>query len=446
MRFPRRISSRVRISSHSVNPCASESDLTPALIGTRMTSVDSRKPQRILSRLRQRYREVSVMTPPLKGISAYLNWIRSNLEIWTGTTTVKARPWKITFDPTNVCQLRCPLCPTGLQVQDRPSGHAQLHMFEHLLDEVGDYLFFIDFFNWGEPLLNTHIEDFIRLAASKKIVSSMSTNLSLPLTDERIRRIVTSGLNEILVSLDGASPDTYATYRRLGKFDLVCSNIRRIVEEKRRLGQTYPLVTWQFLVFRFNEHEVEKATEMAAEMGVDRLIFRPPFLDVDRYPLPADDKVVMLKWQAKDTRFQAVADDKPHSRCGWHYMSSAINWDGTVAPCCTTFETRDDFGTLGKTGEHKYMDVINNAAFRAVRGRFSGRKKDPVQLICEKCPTPSIMGYHNYVNHQIILCTIVGLVQAVQRLFGYSSVGRSEALGAPATAVGSKRPSAGAVG
>jgi MoaA/NifB/PqqE/SkfB family radical SAM enzyme len=410
-----------------------------------MTSVESRKPPGIISRFHQRYREIAVMKPPVKGISAYVNWIRSNFEIRAGASTIKARPWKITFDPTNVCQLRCPLCPTGLQVQDRPSGHAQLHMFEHLLDEVGDYLFFVDFFNWGEPLLNTHIEDFIRLAAAKKIVSSMSTNLSLPLTDERIRRIVTSGLNEILVSLDGASPDTYATYRRLGKFELVCSNIRRIVEEKRRLGQTHPLVTWQFLVFRFNEHEIEKAKAMAQEMGVDRLLFRPPFLDVDRFPLPAGEKLVMLQWETKDTRFRIVPDDRPHSRCGWHYMSSAINWDGTVAPCCTTFETRDDFGTIGKSGDYKYMDVINNAAFRSVRERFSGGRKDPVPLICEKCPTPSIMGYHKYINHQVILFTIVGLVQAVQRFFGGASAGRSETLEIPATPPALKQPNAGAV-
>ena len=78
------------------------------------------------------------------------------------------------------------------------------------------------------------------------------------------------------MSLDGASGETYETYRRRGKFDLVCDNLRRIVLEKQRLGQTYPLTTWQFLVFRFNEHEQEKARAMVAEMGVDRIEFRAP--------------------------------------------------------------------------------------------------------------------------------------------------------------------------
>ena len=92
-------------------------------------------------------------------------------------------------------------------------------------------------------LLNTHIEDFVCLAASRKIITRISTNLSLPLTDERIERIVASGLNEIVVSLDGASNATYGLYRRRGNFDLVFGNLRRLIEAKRRLGLKRPLVT-----------------------------------------------------------------------------------------------------------------------------------------------------------------------------------------------------------
>ena len=179
------------------------------------------------------------MQPPLKGLRAYANWMLANYEIWAGVSRIRARPLKLTVDPTNVCQLRCPLCPTGLQVQDRATGHSQNEMFQRLIEEVGDYVFFIDFFNWGEPLLNTHVEEFIQLAHKKRIISHISTNLSLPLSDERINRIVMSGLNEIIISLDGASSDTYATYRRRGDFELVYENMRRIIEAKRRRAE-YP--------------------------------------------------------------------------------------------------------------------------------------------------------------------------------------------------------------
>ncbi|MDX2149905.1 MAG: radical SAM protein [Bryobacteraceae bacterium] len=374
-----------------------------------------------LSRYAARYRDVARMNPPLKSPRAYSNWFRANWELLAGTSEVKARPLKLTFDPTNVCQLRCPLCPTGLQAQDRDKGHAQIHLLEHLLDEVGDHVFFMDFFNWGEPLLNPRIEDFIRIAHSKKIVTSLSTNLSLPLSDDRIRRLVGSGLNEIIVSLDGASAGTYATYRREGRFDLVIDNMRRIIQEKRRLGHSWPMMTWQYLVFRFNEHEIPLAQRMAEEMGVDRITFRAPFLDVDRFPLPQEDRVQIQGWQPKEPLFQIHSAPPesyaPKSRCGWHYMSSAINYDGTVAPCCTTFEKRDDFGTLGKTGERGYMEVFNNESFRAVRDRYAGRLKTPVALVCEKCPTPAIMDYHTFLNRQVILFTLVGIMEKVRGFF-----------------------------
>ena len=189
-------------------------------------------------------------------------------------------------------------------------------------------------------------------------------------------------------------------------------------------------MTWQFIVFRFNEHETDKAKAMASEIGVDRITFRAPLLDVDRYPLPESEKTTMAGWEPTSDLVQiANSDDrgsKRYSRCGWHYMSSAINWDGSVASCCTTFETRDDFGALGKDGRHSYMDVINNSAFRAVRDRFAGRTKEPVNLVCEKCPTPSIMNYHTFLNRQVILFTAVGLWATVRRFLGRSRSGSTE--------------------
>ena len=196
--------------------------------------------------------------------------------------------------------------------------------------------------------------------------------------------------------------------------------MRRIVEAKRRLGQGLPLLTWQFLVFGHNEHELDQARALAAEIGVDRILFRPAFLDVDRFPLSPEDKKTMAGWKAKDTLYQiqTASDTKHHARCGWHYTSSAINWDGTVAPCCTVFEKRHDFGSLRDGGS--YMDIVNNQAFRSVRDRFAGRRKEPVELVCEHCPTPSIMDYDRFLNRQIILFTAVSLIERVRRFFGGS--------------------------
>ena len=375
-----------------------------------------------------RVREVEGLKPRFRHPKAYFNWARANYELLTRSSVVRARPLKLTFDPTNYCQLRCPLCPTGARIQDRDRGRAQIHVFEHLMEEVGDYVFLIDFFNWGEPLLNERVEELIALASRRSIVTFMSSNLSVPMSDTRLRRLVQSGLNQLIVSLDGATPETYGTYRRLGRFDLVLQNMKRLLAIRKELGVTLPVVNWQFLVFRFNEHEIETVREMARDMGVDSVTFRAPFLDEGRVPVTAEDKERIAGWASSlreynryDPGSNAYTVVPPRPRCGWHYMSTAINWDGTVAPCCTVFEKQDDFGKLSGTGAD-YMSIVNNDAFRAVRDNFAGRTSGKTGLVCDTCPTPFLMSYGSHLNRQVLLYSLTSALDAIrhpiQRLRG----------------------------
>jgi MoaA/NifB/PqqE/SkfB family radical SAM enzyme len=387
--------------------------------------------QSLARRFATSYREISAIAPPFKPWKAYANWARANYEMWARAGAVRARPLKLTVDPTNICQLRCPLCPTGYQVQDRKRGHANLHVFEHLIQEVGDYLFFIDFFNWGEPLLSPQLTDLVALAHDKGITTNVSSNLSLKLSDERIRRIVTSGLSGIVCSIDGTSQETYGTYRRGGKFDLAFGNMRRIIEIRNGLGLRRPVVTWQFLVFRFNQHEREKAARMAREIGTDRLTFLAPYLDQDRFALSPEDVAQVRQWTTDDPAFNRYDATHPEyvgqgakvrDRCDWHYISTAINWDGTVAPCCTVFSKKDDFGRLNYDKGDSYMSIVNNAKFRSVRDQFAGRTSEGKGLVCERCPTPSLMGYASHVNRRIVMLLLTQVALRFQRGLGLGFV------------------------
>lgn len=377
-----------------------------------------------IERLRARYREVAGIAPPMKGPRAYWNWAIANASMALRTSRLRARPLKLTFDPTNLCQLECPLCPTGLRIQTRGGGRADLQLFERLMDEVGDYLFFIDFYNWGEPLLNKNLEAMLRLAAHKKIVTFISSNLSLPLSDERLHSLLTSGLSELIVSIDGASQQTYSTYRREGNFDLALENLRRIMAMKKQYGLTRPVVAWRFYVFRFNEHEIEAARRLAAEIGVDRIVFGTPFLDDGRFPLSPADREKMADWASTLPEFNRYQPEHPEyedprapmekrTRCDWHYISTAINPDGGVSPCCAVFEKETDFGTLASGAS--YMDVVNGEPFVAIRDRFAGRRSEPTGLVCERCPTPAIMDYGRIMNRHIAMFTLVQLAEAALR-------------------------------
>lgn len=358
------------------------------------------------------------MAPRFKPWRAYVNCLRGYYEYKLGVSRLKSRPVKLIFDPTNACHLACPLCPTGLGMIDRATGHADLELFRRLMQQVGDYVFLIDFYNWGDPLLNPRLEEFIRIASSYNIVSTISSNLSMRLSDERIDRLLTSGVNEIIISLDGASAATHTKYRRKSNFNLILDNIRRIAEARRKLGQSRPLLTWQYIVFGFNEHEMDRAREMAAELGVDRITFRPPFLQTDRYRMPDEDRREIATWSPADPRYHAhIADSPKRKRCGWHYTTVAINWDGTVTPCSTGFRQADDFGTFGKTGGNPYMDVVNNAAFQTARAAVAAGRQSAGRVICEQCPTPSIQNYQLFVYRRIAMLTCVTAIAAIRRSF-----------------------------
>jgi len=363
------------------------------------------------------------IAPGPKPAKAYWNWLRSNWERFRRTSRIQAKPLKLTLDSINRCQLKCPLCPTGLRVHDRGQAIFELEEFDRLMEEVGDYVFFMDFFNWGEPLLNKHLEDLLASASRRGISTTISTNLSLPLSDDRIRKLIQSGLSEMIVSVDGASQETYQKYRRGGNLEKVISNVRRIVEIRDELGSRTPWINWRFLVFRFNEHELDSARQTAQEIGVDRFTAAAPWLDEGGfYPKPEEDCEVIKNWVPSDPQYRPGAAGEPllqrrqakRKRCDWHYMSTAINADGQIGACCVTYETKDDFASLADG--HSYMEAVNNEAFRSIRDRFAGRREEPTDMICEECDMDHMFDYSKSVNRKIAASVLKPLIEPLANM------------------------------
>jgi MoaA/NifB/PqqE/SkfB family radical SAM enzyme len=372
------------------------------------------------------YKKYSYGAPGFKSMKAYWNWIRANYEMATSASIIKARPLKLSIDVTNTCQLSCPICPTGLRLLDRPISNLSLDLFKDLLDEIGDFVFFIDFYNWGEPLINKKIDEYIKMANQRKIWTTISSNLSLPLSDQRIQGVIESGLSELIISVDGASPETYPTYRQGGDFELVTQNMQRFVQIKKALGRKNPFIIWRFLVFRFNENEIQKASELAAEYDVDAIVFGTPFVD-QRYP----------NWISTNPNFQLVGaqdaaeppdsasspssnkispQQKNRTRCDWHYLSSTMNPDGSIAPCCALFGKNNDFASFNGKEKGSYMAAVNNEKYQTIRDRFAGRIDHVVDIVCEHCPAPHITNMGKITNQLISVLTAVQFMEGMKRL------------------------------
>ena len=255
-------------------------------------------------------------------------------------------------EPTNFCNLSCPLCLTTSETGARPRASLPLETFKNLIDEVGDYLLLIVLWSWGEPFLNPDVFDMITYAKAKRIVVHSSTHGNVPFNDEKADRLVDSGLDSLVFALDGATQETYAKYRRGGRVDAVISNIRNVVAAKQRKGSKTPLLTVRFVVMQHNEHEVHVVRDLARELGVDMFTVKtvdlPPArgadLDSDYAP---DDR----QYRRYDYEPGGFLRKKLPFDCMRPSKRITLNANGQIVSCEWDYKALHSFGPLSSRGD-----------------------------------------------------------------------------------------------
>ena len=182
-------------------------------------------------------------------------------------------PISISFEPTTSCNLRCPECPSGLREFTRPTGMLQKDFFRETIDDIYKELLYLIFYFQGEPYLNPDFLEMVKYASDKGIYTATSTNAHY-LTDEKAKKTVESGLDRLIISIDGTTQDVYQQYRVGGKLDKVLEGARNIVKWKKELNSKTPFIFFQFLVVKPNEHQIEEVKKLGAEIGVDQVRFK----------------------------------------------------------------------------------------------------------------------------------------------------------------------------
>ncbi|MDQ6755452.1 MAG: radical SAM protein, partial [Bacteroidota bacterium] len=182
-------------------------------------------------------------------------------------------PISISFEPTTSCNLRCPECPSGLRAFTRPTGMLKKDFFRQTIDDIHKDILYLIFYFQGEPFLNREFLDMVKYAADKKIYTATSTNAHY-LTDEVAKKTVESGLDRLIISIDGTTQDAYQKYRVGGNLDKVIEGAKNIVKWKKELKSKKPFVFFQFLVVKPNEHQIDDIKKLAKEVGVDEVRFK----------------------------------------------------------------------------------------------------------------------------------------------------------------------------
>lgn len=311
-------------------------------------------------------------------INFFLNNISRKLKL----TKVYGYPLTVMIEPTNICNLKCPLCPTGAGLIKRKKGYMKFSDFKKIIDEIGDYIIHLRLWNWGEPLLNKEIFKMISYAHTKKIFINLSTNSNF-LNKEIAEKILDSGLDELIISLDGASKETYNKYRKGGDFEKIISSIKFLTSQKKKLNKKTLFVKLQFIIMKHNEDEIEKIKELAKELGVDELVFKTVGVmdyfskeDIKKY-LPNNEKYSRYKINEK----QAVLKRKINNWCDSLWDEIVINWDGSVVPCC--FDMNNKM-ILGNAFEQNIKEIWNSRKYIQLRKMILTNKQN--LSLCKNCP------------------------------------------------------------
>jgi hypothetical protein len=186
-------------------------------------------------------------------------------------------PGRLYIECTAACNISCnqAICApeTGI-TRTRQAGMLDWDVFTKVVNEAGPSLGRIDFFNYGEAFLHKRAVEMCEYIKTRfpHIYLYTSTN-GLAFTEEKVRQLAHSGIDEVTFSIDGSSQENYVKYRQRGNFDKAVGNMRAILDERAKRGQDTPFVNWRYILFKWNDsdEEMNRARQMAKSMGVDRL-------------------------------------------------------------------------------------------------------------------------------------------------------------------------------
>lgn len=301
------------------------------------------------------------------------------LSKWTKRPIQWGVPFTISFEPTTACNLRCPECPSGLRAFTRATGNLRVDFFRKTIEELHRDLICLIFYFQGEPFINPKFLEMVAYAHEKGIYSITSTNGHF-LNSENARKTVASGLDRLIISVDGTTQETYEAYRKEGNLETVLQGARNVVHWKKQLKSSTPHLIFQFLVVRPNEHQIPEIYQLAQEIGIDEVKLKTAQVyDYERgNPLiPTIDRYARYAQKADGT-YQIKNKLLNHCWKLWH--SCVITWDGVVVPCCFDKDAQHQLGDLK---EKPFREVWQGKSYQQFRTLLLGGRKNID--ICTNC-------------------------------------------------------------
>ena len=287
----------------------------------------------------------------------------------------KRIPDEIIIEPTNSCNLRCPVCPTHFAMK-RNRGFMDYDLFKSIIDEFKDKdkkpKISMNFS--GEPLLNKDIGKFTRYANENGHKTFISTNATI-MPYEMIKDLIESGLTSIHLCIDGISKESQEAYRVGSEFEELKYNIESFIKIKKELGSSTPHISIQTLLTSFSEKEIDEIISWSESIGADNVNLKSLSMgsyttkeikEKYNYLMPTDKKL-----QRKQSKIYKTV-------CTTPLRQSLVYWNGDLGLCCVDF---DNVIKLPNIKEKGYLNTLFSD--EVVEKRKKGFQKQ--FALCKKC-------------------------------------------------------------
>lgn len=288
-------------------------------------------------------------------------------------------PMTLSVEPTTACNLRCPECPSGLRAFSRPVGSISGDFFRQVVEEMADTLIFMILYFQGEPYIHPQFLDMVNFAHRKKIYTITSTNGHF-LSEENAIKTVESGLDRLIISIDGSTQEVYETYRKSGDLSQVLEGTANLIRAKKKLRAGNPHIIFQTLVLETNRHQIPEIQKLAKKLGVDEVKLKTAqFYNYENgHPLMPLDSRYSRYSRIADGTFQLKYALQNQCWKMWH--SAVVTWDGKVVPCC--FD-KDASYPMGDLRRENFTAIWRSEAYRDFRQAIlKGRSNID---ICSNC-------------------------------------------------------------
>lgn len=305
------------------------------------------------------------------------------ISLLSGEVVHHGNPMAVSIEPTNGCNLHCPECPSGLHELTRPRGMMCMADFTLTIDQLLPSLSYLTLYFQGEPYLNPHFFEMVRYARSKGIFVHTSTNGHF-LKGENAMNTIDSGLNRLIVSLDGTDQKTYEQYRVGGSYNTVIEGIQALIAAKRTTGSKNPRIILQFLVLKSNQHQIKEIKTLGRRLGVDKVALKsaqfydfargnPLMTDIDAY-----NRYRSLSGDPSSPKF--IPKNHLPNRCFRMWSSCVITWDLKVVPCCYDKDADHELGDLTK---QTFLEIWHSDRYNKFRKSILSNRR-AIEM-CNNC-------------------------------------------------------------